>query len=278
MQAIALLLVGGWVGVVATNVFADTIILDATDAANGPLANGSAAINTTTAEAAIGSGAWQANGTAASQYYLYNASTNDTAQRGLGQLTVGNLASISFSTYLSSAEAAQAPNWYILIYTAPYTGGEASWYGNRLILEPYLSHNYNNPGNQWVTFSTDPGNNQLGLVDTALAHNQGFYGEPTLAEIQSGAFTWSSYTSGGSATPINYSAQEIMGIVLSTGSAWANGFTGMVDDVNINTTSGNVKFDLEAAPVPEPSTLALAALGGLALFLKLGTTRKSQRI
>jgi hypothetical protein len=260
---LAILLAAG----LSSRIFGSVLVLGPSDAANGPPLNGTAAINTTSSQAAIGTGAWQANGTAVSQFYLY-ANANSSTELGLGQLTVSQLSSLSLSTFLTPAQAAAAPNWFLSIYTAPYTGGEAGWYGNRLILEPYLAANYSNPGNQWNTFSTAPGANQLRLDDTGLSGNQGFYGEPTLANAQSGSITWSGFTAGGSATPINYANQNIKYIVLSTGSDWATGFAGMVDNVNINTTQGNVQFDLEA--VPEPTTLALLGFGlaGLVLIRK----------
>jgi hypothetical protein len=243
----------------STEIFGSVVVLGPSDAANGPISNGSAPINTTSSQAAIGTGAWQANGTTASQYYLY-ANANSSTERGLGQLTINSLSSLSFSTFNIPAQAGSNPNWYLIIYTAPYSGGEASWYGNRLILEPYLANNLANPANQWVTWSTASSANQLTLNDSHLAGNLGFYGQPTLANIQSGPITWSALTSGGSSTPINYGSLNIEGIVLSTGSGWAAGFTGLVDDVNINTIQGNVQFDLESAPVPEPTTMIAGAL------------------
>jgi hypothetical protein len=56
--------------------------------------------------------------------------------------------------------------------------------------------------------------------------------------------------------------------MLSTGNPWANGFTGLVDDVQLSTTQGNVTFDLEAAPVPEPSTY----VAGVLMFLPFGAS------
>jgi hypothetical protein len=247
----------------ATASEAATVVLGPSDALNGPPLNGSAAINTSSTQSVIGSGSWQANGTSVSQYYLYAYA--GPAQRGLGQLTVADLNSISFSTLTTTAAA--TPDWYITIYTMPYSGGE-SWYGNRLVLEPYLANGLNAPANQWNTFSTTAGANQLTVNDTGgRSGNQGYYGQPTLSTIQSGPITWSALGSpGGSTTPINYASMNILGIVLSTGNPWANGFTGFVDDVNINTTHGNVQFDLEAVAVPEPTTW----IAGLLLLLPVG--------
>jgi hypothetical protein len=128
--------------------------------------------------------------------------------------------------------------------------------------------------NQWNTFATVAGVNQLTINDSVLAGNLGFYNQPTLANIQSGPVTWSAYTAGGSSTPINYGSQNIEGIALATGSGWAAGFTGLVDDVNINSSQGNVQFDLEA--VPEPTTMTMIAGALLLLPFSLRMLRKTR--
>lgn len=246
---------------------ADVVVLGPTDANDGPISNGSSPINTTTSQSMIGSGAWQANGTSQSQYYLYSNVSTDT-EHGLGQLTIGDLSSLSFSTY---GVTPQSPNWYLTIYTTPYAGGEKSWYGNRLVLEPYLANNLTGGANQWNTWSTASGANQLTINDTGgLSGNIGFYGQPTLADIQAGLINWATLGSpGGSSTAIDYSQMDILGIVLSTGSPWDNGFDGLVDDVQIDTANnGSVTFDLEgaSASVPEPSTY----IAGMLLLLPFG--------
>lgn len=103
---LALLLTAG----LAPASFGSVVVLGPSDAANGPLSNGSAPINTTSSQAAIGSGAWQANGTAVSQDYLY-ANANSSTEHGLGQLTVSALSSLSFETFNTPAQAALPPNW-----------------------------------------------------------------------------------------------------------------------------------------------------------------------
>jgi hypothetical protein len=258
----------------AMSASAQIYVLGSSDAFNGPISNGSAPINTTSSQAMIGTGAWQANGTASSQYYLYYNGSSST-ELGLGQLTVNDLSSLSFSTYNTTAGA--LPDWYLIVYTAPYSGGETSWYGNRLILEPYVGNNLtpaSTAANQWNTFSTGAGVNQLTVSDSALAGNLGFYGQPTLANIQSGPVTWSAYIPGGSSTPVNYGSMNIKGIVLSTGTGWAAGFTGLVDDVNINSTQGNAQINLE--PVPEPTTMAMLVGALLLLPFSMRMLRKTR--
>lgn len=252
------------------------VVLGPTEAHDGPIANGSAPINTTTSQAMIGSGAWQANGISASQYYLYyNGST--ATQHGLGQLKVSDLASLNFSTF---GVAGTDPNWFLQIYTTPYTGGEASWYGNRLNMEPYLANNLGStPANQWNTWSTASGPNQLTVNDTGgMSGNYGYYGQPTLADIQNGAINWSTLNSPGAVDKsIDYSQMDILGIVLSTGSGWAKGFNGLVDNVQIDAgAKGSVTYDLEgAAVVPEPSTYVSGAL--LLLPFGLSTLRMMRK-
>lgn len=67
--------------------------------------------------------------------------------------------------------------------------------------------------------------------------------------------------------------------MLETGNPWAAGFTGLVDDVTLSTAKGDVVFDLEATPVPEPSTCIAGALlllpFGASAVRKLRSSRKA---
>jgi hypothetical protein len=67
---------------------------------------------------------------------------------------------------------------------------------------------------------------------------------------------------------------NIKGIVLSTGTGWAAGFTGLVDDVNINSTQGNAQINLE--PVPEPTTMAMLVGALLLLPFSMRMLRKTR--
>jgi hypothetical protein len=254
------------------------IVLGPTEAATGPVANGTAAINVTASEAKIGTGAWQANGTAKSSYTLYSNATGK--DHGLGQLNINDLTGLNFSTFKTST-GGSAVDWYLTIYTVNTSGGvkdannDATWYGRRLTLEGLYANNFANPANQWNTWSTDAGVNQLTIFDgnrTAF----GWYYPPTLADIQGGPVNWASFGDPKGSGTFDYSNLNILGIVLETGSGWASGFTGLVDDVGISTTKGNLVFDLEATvPVPEPSTYIAGAL--LLLPFAVSTVRRFRR-
>ena len=191
----------------------------------------------TNAESQTGYGAWQANGSTKAELYvtpdgLFGRSVN-----------IGELAKITYYTKKGGPQG--DPDWYINIYTMPYTGGDSSWYGNRLTTEPLYSNNLNAPAGQWNQWSTDAGNNQLTFFDSNHTV-YGFYGGPVLGDVTSGPVNWGDYPTSGSTDVIDYSTQEIKYIVLATGNTWANGFDGFVDAIRIELTDASwVLLDLE---------------------------------
>ena len=230
----------------------------------GPFATatGTTAAVTSFAEAKIGSGSWQANGVAKSSIWFTPASLGFDPST-----TIADVESMSFST-LKSTTGGSAPDWYLTIYTAP-TGNAISdngspWYGVRMTWEGLYANNFSNPANQWNTYSTDAGTNQLTMLDSNTT-NFGFYGGPTLADVQggSGVVDWSTYPTSGSTATFDYDESAIIGFVLETGSGWAAGFEGYLDEFSVTVSGQTTTVDFE--PVPEPSSLALLLLGGLFL-------------
>lgn len=187
------------------------------------------------------------------EQFIGNASwANDASQSyfefylpigGLGTFTI---ADIDYISYVTKKPAAQDQvDFFIKIYTPPYPGGDASWYGNRLNTEPLYSNNLNAPANTWNTWSTVSGNNQLTFND----HNHGpagFYNGPTLADVQAGPITWSAYVAGGDVNPIDYASQDVLYIAFGTGTAWNSIFNGYLDAIVIALKNGSsITFDLE---------------------------------
>jgi len=144
-------------------------------------------------------------------------------------MTIADLESISYFTKRPTGTVA-GRDWWVQIYTRPTgSGDKASWYHDRFI------NNYSDHAviDDWTQYSTDTG---------MTFHSNGLnvIGESTLAELILAA-----------------GDQEIEMISIQTDSGW-NGFDGFMDGLEIELTNGNIG---KANFVPEPSTLALSALG-----------------
>jgi len=187
-----------------------------------------------------GLGAWQTNGSTKAQLYV-------TPEYLFGrEVLVSELKSIAYHT--KKPGAGETVDWYVIIYTKPYTGGDGTWYGNRLNSEPMYSYNLNAPANQWNQWCTDAGTNQLTFFDQARTH-MGFYGGPTLANITAGPINWASYPNSGGSTTIDYSTKPVLYLSLQTGSAWSGGFLGLLDAISITLTDdSSALIDLESLP------------------------------
>jgi hypothetical protein len=156
-------------------------------------------------------------------------------------MTIADLAEISYVTKRPAGTPA-GRDWWIQIYTRPTgSGDKASWYHDRFI-NNYSSHT--NIGN-WTSYSTNAG------AMTFQSNGLGVIGVSTLAQLIASAGT-----------------QEIEMISIQTNSGW-NGFDGYIDGLEITLTNGNVG---QVNLVPEPASLALLGLSGLAMF-KRGARR-----
>jgi hypothetical protein len=174
----------------------------------------------------------------------------------LGSFTLGDVQSLTYHTKKVGApvDGSNAPNIYVNVYTEPDgVDDTASWYGYRLTLEPYLSRNLSAPADEWVEWSTESGTNHLTVFDAAKAGGFGFYGQPTLQDLQSGTVNWQQDYGYGDDEEIDYASEEVKFIVFDTGSGWADDYEGYLDAIElvVNAGRGNsgkptaLRIDLE---------------------------------
>ncbi|XHS79521.1 PEP-CTERM sorting domain-containing protein [Burkholderiaceae bacterium UC74_6] len=224
------------------------VTLDPTSAAvaNGALGSG--------APLGFGATSLAGNGSAKGEFYISAASLFGSAVK------LSDIASISYWT--NKDGAAGAPDWTLLLYTAKQQG-DASWYHSRLNAEPYFVNSASDPAGAWHQWSTG-GDEALKFYDQPRSGTYGTYTDPTWAELTAGAVSWDG--SGQSGASVDYSGEFINLFSLQTGSAWANGFDGMVDGLTITLVNGqSASVNFEGNAVPEPGSIALVgvALAGL---------------
>jgi hypothetical protein len=177
-------------------------------------------IGHSTAQHYMGAGAW---------YEQYPSAKTEIYVSPLAQFgysfTIDQIQSITYHT-VNGGSNPNGVDFYLVIYTALETSGnDATWYNKRLNAEPYLSNNYSPPTAwQWNTWTTDAGTNQLTFFDATNCGNFGFYGAPTLAQLQAGHINWSTWpdnpTRGTANTnPIDYGAKTVLYLSWQTGAA-----------------------------------------------------------
>ena len=221
-----------------------TVVLGSTFAA-APPGGSPGSIAASSADHFVGSGAWLKTSVSPKfEMYIDPAATFGSS------FTIGQIASVTYHTRNNGNPS--GIDFYMVFYTTPFAGGDASWYGRRVTSEPYYSNNYAPSTTAWNTWTTAAGPNQLTLYD--INHNGGsfgFYGAPTLANLQGGPFTWSTWPgapAGSDATPFNYGAQTVGLLSFQTGSGNPS-FTGYLDGITINLTNGDqYNLDLENTP------------------------------
>ncbi|MFH2020720.1 MAG: MopE-related protein [archaeon] len=210
-----------------------------------------------TVHANTGDASWKNNDIKFETYLIYST----TSQFGK-TITIDDIESIEYHTYKDSAQS--GINFYINIYTEPYTGGSSSWYGDRLTFEPMYSYGFVDTVGSWNKWSTDSGTNQLTIYDQPKSGFYGWYYPPTLSDLQAGPIDWNSYFGLSPVTNIDYGSHVIKYLVVDTGSATTVGFEGSVDSITINLKdASSYTFDLEApcADGDESERCCIAASG-----------------
>ncbi len=208
-----------------------------------------ASFGSTSSEHYSGGSAWSKVYPGGPKFELYV----DVASQFGSSFTVSQIQSITYHT-LNDANNPSDVDFFLAIYTQPFGGGDAGWYGHRLNAEPLYSTAYVPPtAGVWNEWNTDPGANQLTFFDSNHCGNLGFYGAPHLQDITSGPITWSTIAGTGATattTPIDYSGEQVLYISLQTGSGWAS-FEGHLDAITVSLTTGDsYVIDLEGPTDP----------------------------
>lgn len=227
----------------------DVVYLDASVAGNPGPANivDGAPIATTTATARIGNGAWQAiNGPKTEIRLAFDP--NEVPGAGFGyQFTIADIKEIRFSTNKSTPQ--NSVDWYLTLYTVADGVNDDAWYGRRLIWENLYANALNAPASQWNDFTTD-GNASSNIL-TAYDSNRsgvptGFFGAPTLADLQAGPLDWSQFFGSATNVPVDYSQEVVRFLYISTGNPWSTTFDGLLDAISIELNNGDkLEIDLE---------------------------------
>lgn len=229
-----------------------TVVLGSTYAAAPP--GGSAgSIAASSVDHFVGSGEWRKT-SVSPKFEMY---VDPVATFG-SSFTIGQIASVSYHT--RNGGNPSGVDFAMYFYTAPMLGGDASWYGRRIQGEPYLSNNYAPSTSAWNTWSTSAGANQIVLYDSRHTNfSFGWYGSPTLADLQAGPFTWATWPgapAGSDATPFDYRPLTVGLISFQTGSGWSS-FNGAIDGITINLNNGD-QYNLDLENTPDNAVSAVA--------------------
>lgn len=169
-------------------------------------------------------------------------------------IQLGDIKGISYWTKKGATHAVDPRDWFLALYTKPFTGdvSSATWYGSRLGSEPYFSANLSASAGAWNQWATTAANNQLRFFESTAAApgaNFGTYTDPAFD-------TFIAANSLG--TTKKRKDQDLLYLTLQTGSAWANGFTGQLDGLKVELKNGAAAFvnfekDVPPAVTPTPA-------------------------
>jgi len=181
-------------------------------------------------------------------------------------ITVGDIASMSYFT--NKAGASNTVDWSLYIYTnLAASDNTGSFYQSRLTAEPLYSNPPSVTANTWHQWSTNDPSSPLKFYDASRSGAQGTASDPTLSQLQNGggSYQWTI-----TSTTHNYNNEVVKYLSFQTGSAWAAGFSGLLDGFDIqlkNAETGAINFEaFTPVPVPSSAWAGLVLLGGLAAF------------
>ncbi|MDP1571920.1 MAG: hypothetical protein Q8L86_18130 [Vicinamibacterales bacterium] len=149
------------------------------------------------------------------------------------EVTVGEVASMSYWTKKGTTHAVDPKDWYLILYTKPYAGQlGGGWYGVRLGLEPYYAMNMADPAGEWNQWSTSAGANQLRAYESTYNYF-GSYSDPSWETLQ-GMMS----KSGSRGPGVAYAEQRILAFSIHTASNWSD-FVGQLDGFEIHLNDGS---------------------------------------
>jgi predicted ribosomally synthesized peptide with SipW-like signal peptide len=173
----------------------------------------------------------------------------------LATFTVGEIETIRYRTRRPQGAS---QDYFMEIFTFPDgANDDATWYGRQLQALPGNALDKSVNPDTWLTWRTDPGQNQLTFYDynhdydTTDSNSPPYLGQDTgvtLSELQSTAsFDWSNYVSNADSTPKNYRDEEVRALRFATGSAWEDTHVGDLDAIEIRLDDGReMLVDLES--------------------------------
>jgi hypothetical protein len=172
------------------------------------------------------------------------------------EVTLGEIASISYWTKTGSTHDIAPCDWFLNIYTKRYAGQlGGSFYGVRVGTEPYLSENQVDPANTWNQWTTSGPTNYLRFFESTY----GYFGSYTDPHYD--AFVTGNSLAGDRGPGVPYATQPILFFSPQTSSNCAAGFTGQIDGLRIQLTDGSfATINFEAAN--QTATTAAACKNG----------------
>ncbi len=186
-------------------------------------------------------------------------------------ITLGEVASMSYWTKKTTLHSADPHDWYLTIYTKPYTGDVSTptWYGDRIGSEPYFSEDLTETADAWNQWSTGGPTNELRFFESTAGAPGATFGSYTDPD-------WSTLITRKALSGSPYAGHAILYFSIQTGSAWSTGFTGQVDGYQIRLTEGSVA-NINFEPFVVATDKDACKSGGWAsLYRADGTTFKNQ--